>query len=148
MMFGVLMCYGLFPFRLDTLAHDELVRETNYRHPSNDVVGGPPRLQYVGKGAETISITGVVLPLFKGTPLSLDVLRALAEDGKAWPLVSGYGYIFGAYVITSVRETQSHFQGMGAPLRTAFSLSLTRTDESLLDSLGLVTDNTKALFGL
>jgi uncharacterized protein len=146
-MLGVVMAYGLFPFTLDTAAFDELVRDTSYKHPSHDVVGARPRSQFTGPGEETITITGAIYPTFAGSPLSLDALRAMADEGKAWPLVSGYGYIFGAYVITSVNETRAVHTGDGIPQKITFRLSLKRTEETWQEAAGLMADNVRALAG-
>lgn len=146
-MLGVVMAYGLYPFSINTASFDELVRETQYRHPSHDVVGARPLSQYTGPGDETITINGTIYPSFKGSPLSLDALRAMAEEGKPWPLVSGYGYVFGAYVITSVRETRTVHDTWGIPQKITFTVTLKRTEENLEEAIGLMSDNVNALIG-
>lgn len=145
---NVLMAYGIFVFMLPTLAYEELRRSTQYRHAANNVVGARPQRQYLGPGDDTITITGRLYPQFKGTPLSLDALRAMAEDGKAWPLVCGYGRMYGAWIIENIDEGQTHFSPHGAPLRYEFSITFKRADASLIESLGMLKSSTQSLFGM
>jgi hypothetical protein len=78
---------GLRPpvFGLDTLAYQELERASEWRHPTNSRVGARPAAQFLGPGPETITLTGLLAPLFKGSSKSLDLLREMANTGQAWP---------------------------------------------------------------
>jgi phage protein U len=144
----MMMAYGLFVFSLPTLAYQQLERDTQGRPPRHSGVGGRPQRQYVGPGDDTITLTGLLLPQFKGSPLSLDALRAMADDGKAWPLVAGYGRVYGAFIIESIREGQTLPQSTGAAQRIEFTILLKRIDASLIDSLGLLGSSAASLFGI
>ncbi|ENY3517306.1 phage tail protein [Escherichia coli O133:H29] len=61
---------------------------------------------------------------------------ALAEQGKAWPLIEGSGTIYGMYVIEGLNQTKTEFFRDGMPRRIEFTLSLKRVDESLSDMFG------------
>ena len=127
-----MMTLGTFVFSLPTLAYQQLQRQNEWRHPSSDRVKARPAYQYVGTGEETIQLSGsVAKELTAGEP-SLNTLRDLAEDGNPLPLVDGRGYVYGAYVIKSIAETQGHFFKDGAARKLDFSMTLVRVDEESL----------------
>jgi phage protein U len=132
----MLMSLGLFVFGLDTLAFDTLRRQTAWRHPSNSRVGARPARQFIGQGDDTITLSGILAPEFKGTALSLDSLREMADSGKAWAMVSGAGDVFGAWVIENMTETGTIFIAQGRPRRIEFELQLARTDDSHAEGSG------------
>ena len=135
----MMLSLGMFVFSLSTLAYQELQRQTNWRHASNSRVGAPPALQFVGRGDDTITLPGIILPELAGSVLSLDALRLMANTGKAWPMVEGTGRIYGLWVIESLSETKTVFFRDGTPRRIEFTLTLKRTDDARIDLLGAAT---------
>ena len=135
----MMLSLGMFVFSLSTLAYQELQRQTNWRHASNSRVGAPPALQFVGRGEDTITLPGIILPELAGSVLSLDALRLMANTGKAWPMVEGTGRIYGLWVIESLSETKTVFFRDGTPRRIEFILTLKRTDDDRIDLLGAAT---------
>ena len=134
-----MMALGMFVFSLETLAYQEFQRQTDWRHGSTSRIGTNPARQYLGRGEDSITLPGVLLPALAGSPLSLDTLRMMADTGKAWPLVEGDGRIFGLWVIESLSETRTLFFRDGAARRIEFNLKLTRIDDGRVDLLGSVT---------
>lgn len=135
----MMMALGMFVFSLETLAYQEFQRQTDWRHGSTSRIGTNPARQYMGRGEDSITLPGVLLPGLAGSPLSLDTLRMMADTGKAWPLVQGDGRIFGLWVIESLSETRTLFFRDGAARRIDFNLKLTRIDDGLVDLLGSLT---------
>lgn len=135
----MMLSLGMFVFSLSTLAYQELQRQTNWRHASNSRVGAAPALQFVGRGDDTITLPGVILPELAGSTFSLDALRLMANTGKAWPMVEGSGRIYGLWVIDSLSETKTLFFRDGTPRRIEFTLTLKRTDDDRIDLLGAAT---------
>ncbi|MDA7086516.1 phage tail protein [Pseudomonas sp. SA3-5] len=132
----MMMALGMFVFSLPTLAYQELQRKTDWRHPSSARVGTNPARQFAGRGDDLITLPGIILPELAGTPISLDVLRTMADTGKAWPLVEGTGRILGIWVIEDLSETRTLFFPDGAARRIEFSISLARIDDGQVDKLG------------
>lgn len=131
-----LMAFGMFVFGLETAAYQDFQRQTEWRHGSTSRIGTNPARQYLGRGDETITLQGVLLPALAGTVLSLDTLRTMADTGKAYPLIEGTGRIYGVWVIESLSETRTIFFADGAARRIEFTLSLKRIDDGRVDLLG------------
>lgn len=125
----MMMALGQFVFGLDTLAFQELDRKTAWRHPSNSRVGARPARQFVGPGDDTITLSGLLAPEFRGSSKSLLQLREMAGDGNAYALVDGAGGVHGAWVVEDVSEKGSIFIAEGLARRIEFSLTLQRVDD-------------------
>ncbi|MBC7201810.1 phage tail protein [Stutzerimonas balearica] len=132
----MMMALGMFVFSLETLAYQEFQRQTEWRHGSTNRIGTNPARQYLGRGDDSITLPGVLLPALAGSQLSLDALRTMADTGKAWPLVEGTGKIYGTWVIESLSETRTLFFRDGQARRIEFTLSLKRIDDGRVDLLG------------
>lgn len=121
----VMMMLGAYPFMLDTAAYQRLKRVSTYRWKQQDRIGRKPAQQYVGPGADQITVTGEILPHWKGGYHQLDLMRAQADRGKPLVLLEGYGgFVLGDWVILKVEETKSELMGDGSPRVIAFSLTL------------------------
>ncbi|AKV07174.1 oxidoreductase [Pseudomonas fluorescens NCIMB 11764] len=132
----MMMALGMFIFSLETLAYQELQRQTEWRHGSTSRIGTNPARQFLGRGDDSITMPGILLPALAGTPLSLDTLRAMADTGKAWPLIEGTGRILGIWVIDNISETKTLFFSDGAARRIEFTIALKRIDDGRVDLLG------------
>ena len=92
-------------------------------------MGSRPARQFVGPGDDTITLSGVLVPELMGRTAALDELRAMADTGMAWALVSGAGEIFGAFVIENTSTTGTVMMDNGMPRRIEFQLQLKRVDD-------------------
>ncbi|MBK0062610.1 MULTISPECIES: phage tail protein [unclassified Acinetobacter] len=120
----MMMIFGVFVFSLPTATYQKLQRNTSWRHASSSRVGDMPDYQFVGRGDDVITLDGSILPEFMGTPLSLTALRVMGDTGKAYPLISGTGKIFGLYFLEDLEETQTYFFKNGAARKIEFKLTL------------------------
>lgn len=78
---------------------------------------------------------------------SVAVIRLMADQGRAWPLLDGTGTIYGMYVINNISETGSLFFADGTPRKIDFTLTLTRVDESLAALYGDIGEQAKSQIG-
>lgn len=137
------MILGVFPFSIPTAVYQQLQRNTNWRHPSNSRVGDIPAYQFTGRGEDTISLEGSIVPEF-GEQMSITALRVMGDTGKPFPLISGSGKVYGLYVINDLQETQTYFFKDGTPRKIEFSLKLTQAQKA-----GVLIGNTAGkLIGL
>lgn len=121
-----MMILGMFVFSIPTATYQSLQRSTSWNHVSNSRVGSMPAYQFTGKGEDTMTLDGSIVPQF-GSQMSITALRTMGDTGKSFPLIAGNGKIYGLWVIDSVEETQSYFFKDGMPRKIEFSLKLKKT---------------------
>lgn len=124
----MLLALGLFVFSIDTLAFDELSRRATWRHASSTRLGARDATQFTGPGDETISLPGTVFAEIADGEVSVNELRRMAGTGDAWSLVDGRGYVYGAFVITTIDDRRKAFWPDGTPRQIDFSIDLLRVD--------------------
>jgi phage tail protein len=121
----VMMMLGAYPFMLDTAAYQTLKRSSSYRWKEQARIGRKPGQQYIGPGADQVTLQGEILPHWKGGYGQIDAMRAQAARGKPLMMLEGYGgYVLGDWVILKIDETKSELMGNGAPRAIAFSMTL------------------------
>jgi phage protein U len=136
----MMMVLGMFVFSLPTLAYQELQRKTDWKHPSTSRVGARNARQFTGKGDDTITLSGWIAPELTGSVYSLDALRLMGDTGKSWILIAGTGRIYGSVVITGMTEGRTVLRQDGGAGKVEFSITLERTDESVLGLLNTLGD--------
>lgn len=127
---AAMMTLGLFVFSMPTAAFQELQRKTSWRHGRTSRVGVRPANQFQGPDEDSITLSGVVYPGAIGKLQALQDLRAMGDEGLAWPLVTGYGDNLGAWVIDSLDETRTLILDDGRPRKADFTISLHRVDDA------------------
>lgn len=132
----MMMIYGMMVFMRQTLPYQELQRSVDYRWPANSRIGQRASAQFTGVGDEKITLSGELRPEITGGTVSLLVLKVMADEGRAWPLIGGNGTIYGMYVVENFSETHSEFFSDGAARKINFNLSMKRVDESLTAMFG------------
>jgi phage protein U len=128
----MLMALGNFIFELKTAAFGTMSKAYEYRWASTEVIGNPPILQALGKGADKVDLEGVVYPqAAPGRAFSdpIGTLQDLAETQEPALMVDGIGGIHGLWAIKQISETQSYFDKFGKPKKVEFSISLERYDD-------------------
>jgi phage protein U len=123
---SIMLQLGRFQFGVNTAAYQRLQRATEYRWPSQDRFGQREALQFVGPGADTITLPGVIYPEWRGGLRVLDDLRELAAEGRPQTMIDGLGNILGRWVIERVEETQTVFADAGVPRKQEFTVQLRR----------------------
>ena len=124
---------GMFVFTRATIPFQTLTRESNWRHPTNSVVGAMPKSQFVGKEGEKITISGRLMPEITGGRFSIKALELMADSGGSYPFIDGATFeIVGFFVIESITEDRTEFFGDGAPRAIDFTMTLRRPDDPML----------------
>lgn len=122
-----------FLFSTDSAAYQRLRRASRWRWTTQDRISLPPAYQYLGPGTDEQTLSGLLLPHYKGGLGQIDRLRELARHGRPLLLVAGYqsrGDILGNWCIRSIEETQTEFTADGAPLKIDFRLTLVAYGEA------------------
>ncbi len=122
----MLLSIGLFVFENLTVPFTDISRRTAWRHAKSARVGARDASQYVGPGDDGITLSGVLLPGYAGDFASMRNLRAMADEGEAWPVVTGAGEVLGSFVIASIDERGDTLMVDGVPRRVDFSIELDR----------------------
>lgn len=116
-----------FLFSTNTAAYQRLRRASRWRWTTQDRIRNAPAYQYLGSGPDEQTLSGLLLPHYKGGLGQIDRLRELAQHGRPLLLVAGFpsrGDILGNWCIRSIEETQTEFTADGAPLKIDFRLTL------------------------
>jgi phage protein U len=125
----MLMPLGQFVFELQSAPFEELRRQAGFRLPRQSRVGARPAVQFLGPGDDPVELSGVLMPEITGGPSNLDSLRAMAEEGSEWPLISGSGENLGNFAIEGIRQTSSRLLDDGTAQRIEFSIALRRVED-------------------
>jgi uncharacterized protein len=142
----IMMALGAFRFSLDTAAYQQLTRETSYSLPEHARTGKEPILQFTGKGSDTISLQGTILPGFKGGTGQVSQMRIQADLGIPLTLISGTGNFFGLWYVQSISEQQEIFWPDGSFRKQGFTVDLKKYGE-LTISVGGFSVSASGLLG-
>lgn len=118
---------GSFQFGIDTAAFTDLQRSSAYRWDAKNRIGRQPAMQNVGRGADTIGLSGTIYPHWRGGLGQIGVLRDLASAGLPLPLVYAFetsGQYCGLWCIESIEETRTVLFENGAPRKIDFRVTL------------------------
>ncbi len=123
---GMTIMMGLGPFRFSVAGavYQQLTREVTARWPAQERVGRRPALQFTGPGEERLTLEGTIYLHYTGGLDQIRGMRAQALAGAPLMMVSGLGDVFGLWVITAVRDTESFLRADGLPRRVEFTLEL------------------------
>lgn len=76
----VMLVLGGFAFMLQTAPYRTMARTSGYRWQGVDRLGRKPAQQFLGPGADEITLEGEIMPAFGGGASQLDTLRAYGAD--------------------------------------------------------------------
>jgi hypothetical protein len=142
----MMMALGLFVFDMRTLPYQEFQHKMGWRHPSTPRVGLRPAHQFAGQDDETINLSGTLYPeLTNNGRVSLELVRAMGDQGVAWPLIEGTGMVYGFFSVTDMHVTKTVFFQDGAARKIDFNLSLVRVGDDDAHQLGAITSTLKSL---
>jgi len=120
----MLMNLGGFTFMAGGTAFESLKRKTQARWPGVERIRNSIAFQHMGPGENTFTIEGTVWPS-NGVGSYGDVATLHAMVGSTpHMLVSGYGAVFGRYILISVEDIQSYADQDGYPRKAKFTCEL------------------------
>lgn len=123
----MLMALGMFAFEIGTLPYQQLQQAWEWRFAQAERFGALPASQFIGAGAETITLSGALYPVEGiGAWSEIQSIREMADTGDAYTLTSGAGEVLGDFFIRKLDLTQDLFFVDGVARRGDFNLSLER----------------------
>lgn len=124
-----MLALDLFVFQIGTLPYQELRQKFEWRFAESERFRVRPASQFLGVGAETVELTGVLYPGDGiGAYSSIETLKGMAATGEAYDLVAGTGEMLGVFAIRGLDMTKTLFFEDGAARKSDFGLSLARVD--------------------
>ena len=123
-----LLTFGMFIFGMDTLAYDQLSRSREWRHATTARHGARDASQFIGPGAETITLAGICIPEIGGDFASFTTLADMADTGDDYPLIDGIGVVVGSFKILRLEEEHLVVMAGGLPRHKGFKLELERVE--------------------
>ena len=125
-----MLTFGSVSFSVGGAAYQALRRATRYRVPSHDRIGSSPGYQFTGRGEDSVTLSGVIMPTYRGDPGVLDELRALAGEGRSRLLTTGTGEDLGRWIMDEITEARSGLFSTGQARKIAFTVKLMRDDDT------------------
>ncbi len=126
----MMMALGDFIFELGTVPYQSQQRSGSQRLAENLPAAGNPSYQALGRGADRLTLPGVLYPEVTGAPESLDELREMMNTGEPYLMIDGQGFVQGYWFIESIDETRSELYNDGSPQKIEFTLRLTYSYET------------------
>lgn len=133
---------GQFQFSIDTAAFEQLQRQASFRWQSKERIGRKPAQQFTGPGSDTITLSGIIYPHYRGGITQIGQMRAMAGRGQPLALVYAFerlGQYCGRWCITEISETRRVLFNDGRPRKIEFSLSLTEYGEDWGDTVSAMS---------
>lgn len=121
-----LAALGMFAFTTDSTLFDRLTRSRDWRHERTERFGAIAASQFVGPGADKITLTGRLVPEVLGRYGALETLVEMADTGDAYPFMDGRGQILGHFTIDRVDEGHDNLTEDGRARVKDFTIELTR----------------------
>lgn len=121
-----LMTLGLFVFGMDTVPYQSLKHAMEWNHATSERFQARPAAQFLGPGAETVTISGLLVPEVAGRYSSIDRLREMANTGEDHSLVDGTGRVYGFFRIVRIETEHINIMAGGIPRQVDFTIELER----------------------
>lgn len=121
-----LAALGMFAFTTDSTLFDKLTRSREWRHERTERFDAIAASQFVGPGADKITLTGRLVPEVLGRYGALETLVEMADTGDAYQFIDGRGRVLGSFTIDRVDEGHDNFTENGMARVKDFTIELTR----------------------
>lgn len=123
-MAAAMMQLGDFRFGVATAAYQELTRTRTFRWGAQERLGRIPARQWLGAGDDSITLSGVIYPHFRGGLGQIQQMADQAGRGRPLELVDSLGNIWGRWCIEQIEEAVREFLPGGIPRKIEFNLKL------------------------
>ncbi len=121
---GMLLQLGNFKFASGYANLESLERTSDYRWAQQDRILREPAQQFIGVGSDSITLSGLLVPAYQTDKDPISSLRDMASKGDPYLLTSGFGKVYGDWVITQIKHTGTDLDASGKAGWVTFNLSL------------------------
>lgn len=126
------MLYMLGTLALDTRPFnaDAMERTASADLAAKPVIGGLEPSEFMGEGADEITLSGQLLPTRIGGLSELEIAHQMRRSGARFPLMRGDGVRLGTYAITRITESHRNLtrEGIGFTLDHAITMKKVQPD--------------------
>ncbi len=120
---------GEFIFSVDTAAYQTLQRSTARHWVKINRIGKRAAHQDLGPGDDSITLPGIIYPIYKGGLGQIDTMREMQGKGEPLMLVDGLGNVHDKWVIVTVTQNDGVFFQDGVAQQQEFSIRIERFEE-------------------
>ena len=118
------MTWAGIQFTTDTSALNKIDHSTSYKWVNVERLDRPHASQFLGKGEDTIVISGEYYPALGGNANAMEAIRSKADEGKPRLLIDGSGKVWGKYTCPDVKDGKEELMDDGKPQKVTFSVTL------------------------
>ncbi|MBV1702637.1 MAG: phage tail protein [Hyphomicrobiales bacterium] len=128
---GVLMAWGPYIFETLGTSLDEIEHDGGGRWAEHEIIGRRPASQFLGPDMEKVTLKGCSWPWLAGGGPAAQVaaMRAEAEAGSQFPLLSMSGDVAGLFHLKSISSTGQHLDAGGNAQKLGYTLHFRRSSE-------------------
>ncbi|SOC47668.1 hypothetical protein SAMN05892877_13218 [Rhizobium subbaraonis] len=124
----------------------QVSRDATTDFVAKPVIGAEPPMEYVGEGANKMTLSGQLLPRKLGGLSELDHLHQMRASGQPQYLMRGDGTPFGWHVIESVAERSTYLDARGVGQVIEVTITLRRAGKPAAGAFFSVISNIIGLF--
>lgn len=142
------MLYSIGALTLDTrpFGVDEVQRTGTVDFAEKPLIGTMPSREFMGEGADKITLSGQLLPFKTGGLTELELAKSMMLAGRPLPVLRGDGARLGWFTIDKISEGHKELMrdGVGFFIRHSMELTKDRPDAASPAVIGTIL----SLFGL
>ncbi|WP_319498096.1 phage tail protein [uncultured Cohaesibacter sp.] len=120
----MLYCIGAVIVDTRPFSAEEMGHSVSATWAEKAVMGTMPPSEFMGAEAETMTLSGTLLPYKLGGLTALETLKGYVGAGAVVPVMRGDGARLGNFALVSISETHKHLQRQGVGFVVSYSLSL------------------------
>ena len=117
---------GYLVFEVSPFNTHQVERTSQTDFAEKPILGAPPRLELMGEGVETVTMSCRLFPEALGGLDELELLRRMRQSGGAAALMRVDGVTLGWLVLTNFRELHTFLAGNGVGRVVDVEISLQR----------------------
>lgn len=135
------MLYMIGTLALDTRPFnaDAMDRTASADLASKPVIGGLEPSEFMGEGADEVTLSGQLLPTKIGGLTELEVAHQMRRTGTRFPLMRGDGTRLGWFAITRITERHADLMRSGVGFTVQYEIAMKKVQQDAGAGIGIVS---------